>query len=187
MGDTISILSNQCLTGRSVNAANTVQNYLRTPGGQIDCGIPNSTTTAGTTANPTSATNPVINFGPNYYTVTSPTAVNAAFLSSTDRSCGNLGLNRACTGAAAYSGGLNNYMRMLEDWGSIRNFNYSGSFVSLGTPLEYNGRWIGGGTFYNIPVRNYNFDANFNSFSLLPPLTPSAIYLQQDVFRRTFE
>lgn len=170
MGDTITILSNQCLTGLSS------ANFLTTPGGQIDCGIPST------------ATGSVNNgLGVNYYTVTSPIAVNAAFLSSTMRSCGNLGLSRACpTGVTAYSGGLNNYMRMLEDWGAAQNFNYSGSFVSLGTPLEYSGAYFGGGTYYNIPVRNYNFDNNFSTFSLLPPLSPSAIYLQQNVFKRTY-
>jgi Tfp pilus assembly protein PilX len=175
MGDTITVLSNQCLTGRSVNSAGTVTNYLGTPAAQIDCGLPSN------------ATGSAVDFGNNYYTVIEPTAVNAAFLSSIMRSCGNLGVNRSCGGGAgSYSGGINNYMRMLEDWQLSQYFNYSGSFVSLGAPLEYSGAYLLGGTFYNIPVRNYNFDTNFNNFSLLPPLSPRAIYLQQDVFKRAY-
>jgi Tfp pilus assembly protein PilX len=174
MGDTITILSNQCLPGSSV-VGGTLQNYLATPNGQINCGLPSNNT--GST----------VDFGTNYYTVTGPTAVNAAFLSSTNRSCGNLGVNRACgANPATFSGGINNYMRMLENWQSTQYFNYSGSFVSLGTPLEYSGNYRSGGNYYNIPVRNYNFEQNFNSFNLLPPLSPSAIYLQQEVFKRAY-
>ncbi len=180
MGDTISILSNQCLAGISVN------NLLNTPIGQIDCATPSTST--GSAVNLGDYTN---------YVVTGPIAINAAFLSSTMRSCGNLGINRACNGdlsatpvipagTASYSGGINNYMRMLENWGQNQFFNYSGSFVSLGAPLEYSGPYLPGGTFYNIPIRNYNFDTKFNSFSLLPPLSPRAVYLQQDVFKRNY-
>ena len=186
LADTITILSNQCLSGSSVNSATppVVTNYLNTPIGQINCGLPS--TGRGST----------VDFGENFYTVTGPTAVNAAFLASIVRSCGNLGVNRGCGGGPARSsGGLNNYMRMLEGWGQAQYFNYSGSFVSLGAPLEHNAGYIAGtgipggvGTtqYYNIPVRNYNFDTKFNSFGSLPPLSPRSIYLQQDIFRRNY-
>ena len=173
--------------------------------GQIRCGLPRANTGAsdlnqgGNTAN--------------FYRVTAPTAVNAAFLSYTDLSVGNcktVGGTSSCGGTTTNplksSGGINNYMRMLESWGgtSGQYFNYSGSFVSLGTPLEYSGKWSGGapvdssgfapgdGTgnaaalFYSIPSRNFNFDPNFTSFSGLPPMTPSVVYLQQEVFKRSF-
>jgi Tfp pilus assembly protein PilX len=176
MGDTITILSNQCLGERSV-VGTTLTNYLNTPNGQISCGLPSTGSTG---------TGSAVGFARNFYTVIDPTAVNAAFLSSTNRSCGNLGPNRTCAALPRSSGGLNNYMRMLEDWRSTRYFNYSGSFVSLGEPLEYSGNYLPGGTYYNIPVRNFNFEQNFNSFNLLPPLSPSAIYLQQEVFKRAY-
>jgi hypothetical protein len=123
---------------------------------------------------------------PTYYPVAGPTAVNAAFLSFTKKSNGNLGTGRGFGGTNQYSGGLNNYMRMLEGWGQTQYFNYSGSFVSLGTPLEYSGVYVSGGTYYMIPVRNFNFDLNFNAFANMPPLAPRVIYLQQDVFRRSY-
>jgi Tfp pilus assembly protein PilX len=177
VGDTITILSNQCVSGSSTSATTPRPNDLLVPAGQISCGIPNSTTRPGSANLP----------GGSYYPVTGPVAVNAAFLSNTDQSFGNLGTGRGFgTATPRNSGGLNNYMRMVEDWGATQYFNYSGSFVSLGTPLEYSGQYFLGGTYYNIPVRNYNFDTAFNNFTSLPPLPPRAIYLQQDVFKRTY-
>jgi hypothetical protein len=178
IGDTITILSNQCLSNSSTNNAN---NALLVPAGQLSCGLPRV------------ATGSVDVGGATYYNVTAPTAVNAAFLSNTDRSNGNLGAGRGySTGAGAagnqFSGAINNYIRMLENWGGANGqfFNYSGSFVSLGTPLEYSGAYFPGGTYYNIPSRNFNFEPNFNNFTSLPPLPPRAIYLQQDVFKRNY-
>jgi hypothetical protein len=118
----------------------------------------------------------------------STTTVNAAFLSFTDRSNGNT--DRDDGTGKRYSGALNNYMRMVEDW-SGTNFNYTGSFVSLGAPQEFSGKYIiggGGGTnYYIIPTRNFNYDLNFNAADRLPPLTPRVIYLQQDTFKRSYK
>jgi hypothetical protein len=177
MADTISVLSNQCTSsGQNTDA-------LGIPLGQINCGIPSAAT--GSQDLP---------IGIQYYSVSGSTAVNAAFLSNTDRSVGNCAPSASvtepysCDTTGTTNGGLNNYMRMLEDWGGTNGhyFNYSGSFVSLGIPLEYSGGYLPGGTYYNIPSRNFNFDTNFTMFSKLPPMTPSARYLQQQVFKRTF-
>jgi hypothetical protein len=201
IGDTITILSNQCLSLSSTSAstvvgANTRYNDLLVPAGQISCGIPNAADGSTGAANLPGAVTSNTNFGNGFfYRVTGPTAVNAAFLSNTNRSLGNLpsaalatatNASRGFGGGNQFSGALNNYIRMLEDWGATQYFDYSGSFVSLGTPLEYSGNYIGGGTYYMIPVRNFNFDTYFNTFNLLPPLPPSAIYLQQNVFKRTY-
>ncbi len=181
IGDTITTLSNQCTNNTTTSTASTT-NHLGVPAGQLNCGLPRSTTGS---VNVTVGGNTA-----SYYSVTGPTAVNAAFLSYTRRSNGNLGTGRGYgTTPTQYSGGLNNYMRMLENWGQAQYFNYSGSFVSLGTPLEYSGNYVSGGggsSYYNIPVRNFNFDLNFNAFSNMPPLAPRVIYLQQDVFKRTY-
>ncbi len=121
------------------------------------------------------------------YNSATPTTVNAAFLSYTDRSNGNIGSSGYPT-VHEYSGGLNNYMRMVEDWGG-QAFNYSGSFVSLGIPQEYSGAYVVGnlpGSYYNPPNRNFKYETNFNAFNLLPPLTPKVIYLQQETFKRSY-
>jgi hypothetical protein len=124
----------------------------------------------------------------------SATTINAAFLSYTDPSDGNIG-SSGYPSVHKYSGGLNNYMRMVEDWGGI-DFNYTGSFVSLGTPQEYSGVYhsgggkslfVSGGNYYNVPNRNFNYETDFNAFDKLPPLTPKVIYLQQETFRRSYK
>jgi hypothetical protein len=78
-------------------------------------------------------------------------------------------------------------MRMVEDWGG-QQYTYSGSFVSLGIPQEFDGNYLAGGPggYYNVPIRNFGFDTNFNSFNLLPPLTPRVIFLQQETFKRSY-
>jgi len=115
------------------------------------------------------------------------TRVNAAFLSNTDISIGNVNplTDTLPGGATRYSGGINNYMRMVENWTGVP-FVYRGSFISLGAPLEFSGAYRSGGGYYNIPIRDFGFDTDFKSFDLLPPLTPRAIYLQQNVFKRAY-
>ena len=193
IGDVITALSNQCLNQDTVNGSTpTATNHLGTPIGQIKCGLPKQLT--GSVNIPIGLTS-----GQSYYTVTAPTAVNAAFLSNTNRSNGNFGAGRNDGTGLRFSGGINNYMRMLERWNTTniqangQFFNYSGSFVSLGTPIESSGLYSGGNpsgsflanNYYNIPQRNFNFDTNFDNFGTLPPLPPRAIYLQQEVFKRS--
>lgn len=115
------------------------------------------------------------------------TTVNAAFLSFTDASDGNIESD-GFGSVKEYSGGLNNYMRMVEDWGGVK-FNYAGSFVSLGQPQEFSGAYLAGGSggYYNVPTRNFSYDTNFDAFDKLPPLTPKVIYLQQETFKRSYK
>ena len=193
MADTIAILSNQCVaTTSTLSNAATLRNHLGVLAGQISCGLPRAIT---------GAIDPINGPELGYYGVngSGTTAVNAAFLSSTDRSIGNCKKSSGAYTCGVIapaklkdSGGLNNYMRMLERWNGIY-FNYSGSFVSLGDPLEYSGEYVIGTnrtvnnkSYYSIPSRNFNFDEKFRNFTGLPPLTPRAVNLQQEVFKRTF-
>ena len=32
--------------------------------------------------------------------------------------------------------------------------------------------WVGPGTYYQVPTRNWGFDANFMNYNKLPPMTP---------------
>ncbi len=119
------------------------------------------------------------------------TTVNAAFLSGTS------------TG-----GGLNNYMRMMENWHFGRAgiptatsenlgatiFRYRGSFVSLGARVNFPAPYSPGCTsgvasatcYYNVPARDFGFDTSFNTASGLPPLSPQVVFLKQKVFRRDY-
>lgn len=79
------------------------------------------------------------------------------------------------TTTAGYSGGAENFLRLLEDWGSggtkIR-LTYYGSMILLYDSKQSTARWITTGTYYNAPKRNWYFDLNFNNPNKLPKGTP---------------
>lgn len=71
---------------------------------------------------------------------------------------------------AYYSGGVENFLRLLENWGGT--LTYNGSIVVM-FPSEYaTNHWLPTGNYYNAPTRNWGFDPNFNQSTGLPPLTP---------------
>jgi len=70
-----------------------------------------------------------------------------------------------------YSGGLENFLRLLEDW-SNATLTYNGSIVVLFASQYATNPWLGNGTIYNPPTRNWGFDTRFNTQALLPPMTP---------------
>ncbi len=158
LADVITVLSNAC-----INRGTTSSNQHL---GKINCGVTQ-------------------NFNADGRTDASHTTINAAFLARTDNTIPS---------QSYFGGGLNNYMRMLEHW-EDRALNYRGSFVSLGEPLEHSGRFILGRkksnldylsnqAYFHPPIRNWAFDLDYNTYKLLPPLSPRVIYLQQDVFKR---
>ncbi len=87
----------------------------------------------------------------------SQTTVNAAVMS------GN-----TSTSGSQYSGGLENFMRFLENWSGV-NYNYNGSLVCLWQSSKAKSPWPNTGTVYNAPVRNWSFSMAVND---LPPGTP---------------
>jgi hypothetical protein len=113
----------------------------------------------------------------------STTTINAAFIGGVD-----------VTTAGNYNGGLENYPRFHEDWSAGGStLLYRGSFVSLGAPLRNNGAWCGTGgssasgcNMYNPPVRNWNYDPDFQDVARLPPLTPRFVSVQQILFTENF-
>ena len=70
-----------------------------------------------------------------------------------------------------YSGGVENFLRLLENWSNI-NLNYNGSIVVLFDSQYATAPWPGTGSVYNPPNRNWGFDLNFNQSNRLPPMTP---------------
>ena len=66
-------------------------------------------------------------------------------------------------------GGTHNFLRYLENWS---NLYYQGSIVSMYYNHQAVGTYKCCTTVYNPPTRTYNFDTNFLTPSLLPPLTP---------------
>ena len=58
-----------------------------------------------------------------------------------------------------YSGGAENFLRFLEDWGG-KTFTYYGSMVELYQSRQAIGKW-GSDNVYNPPTRQWFFDTNF--------------------------
>jgi hypothetical protein len=70
-----------------------------------------------------------------------------------------------------YSGGLENFIRMLESWSGV-GLTYNGSIVVM-FPSQYaTNKWITPGTYYQAPNRIWAFNLNFMQQNGLPPLTP---------------
>ena len=88
------------------------------------------------------------------------TTVNSALISGIVASDGS-----------AYSGGVENYTRLLEDWSGHR-LTYYGSMINVYESEQSTAHWITPGTYYNAPVRNWYFDVNFLNPNKLPPGTP---------------
>jgi len=80
--------------------------------------------------------------------------------------------------AQGTDGGVHNLMRYLENWNTTVPSYYLGSMVSMYYDHQAVGIWKccgaagTGGAVYNPPQRNYKFDTDFLTPSLLPPLTP---------------
>jgi hypothetical protein len=95
----------------------------------------------------------------------SSTTVNAALLTGTvDTTLGH------------YSGGMENFPRFLETWGTANVFTYNGSMVKMFPSLYATGTW-GQANVYSPPTRNWAFDANFDDPTKLPPKTPSLLLM----------
>jgi hypothetical protein len=93
----------------------------------------------------------------------SSTTVNAAFLTGA-----------VYTTLGHYSGGMENFPRFLETWGSANVFTYNGSMIKMFPSLYATNFW-GQANIYSPPTRNWAYDANFNDPTKLPPETPSLL------------
>jgi hypothetical protein len=79
------------------------------------------------------------------------------------------------TTPAAYSGGMENFPRFLETWGSGNVCTYNGSMVKMFPSLYATNAWNNNNNIYVPPKRNWAYDANFDNAVLLPPKTPSLL------------
>jgi hypothetical protein len=92
------------------------------------------------------------------------TTVNAALLAGIVPTTNYFGVKH-------YSGGVENFPRMLESWSS-RSLTYNGSMVVLFPSRYATGFWVDPGTYYRAPTRRWAFDVNFLDYRKLPPATP---------------
>ena len=77
-----------------------------------------------------------------------------------------------------YSGGMENFPRFLETWGSGATFTYNGSMVRMFPSLYATNVW-GQANVYDPPRRNWAYDLNFEDPTKLPPKTPSLLQLNR--------
>jgi len=84
--------------------------------------------------------------------------------------------------------GTNVQGRLISNYyPDLVSYTYKGSLVSLNEPTKVNGDFFLGQPWYHPPQRIWSFDTNFNDMTKLPPLTPRAVFLKQDLFLRQFE
>ncbi|HEY3763003.1 MAG TPA: hypothetical protein VGN23_14760 [Verrucomicrobiae bacterium] len=75
-------------------------------------------------------------------------------------------------GVDGYSGGVENFMRLLENWGSSYSLTYNGSIMVMFSSQYATNWWQTTGNYYNAPKRVWSFDTNFLVQNDLPPMTP---------------
>jgi hypothetical protein len=75
------------------------------------------------------------------------------------------------TGSKAYSGGVENFPRFMENW-SGKTLTYNGSMVQLFKSQQAIGRWGTSTQSYNPPVRNWAYETLFRT---TPP--PGTLYI----------
>jgi hypothetical protein len=100
----------------------------------------------------------------------SQTTINAACLSGIVPS----NTKNAASDANGYSGGVENYFRLLENW-SAATFWFNGSIVAMFPSAYATNCWQQTGNYYTAPTRHWSFDTNFFIPSGLPPLTPTIV------------
>jgi len=98
------------------------------------------------------------------------TQINLAFISGIDT-----------TTSGNYNGGLENYPRFHEKW-SGKTLSIRGSFVQLWETQIAQGGWLYGNPQYTAPLRDWDYDTDFNDVSKLPPFTPFAVELESKVW-----
>jgi hypothetical protein len=93
------------------------------------------------------------------------TTVNAATLEGIVQSTNVNGQNY-------YSGGIENVLRLEENWSSSTILTYNGSITAMFPSIYATNFWNVPGYYYNPPTRHWGYDVNFNNLGKLPALTP---------------
>ena len=85
-----------------------------------------------------------------------------------------------------YSGGVENFLRLLEDWNTSEShagrsiLTYNGSIAAMFPSIYATNSW--GGPYFGVCTRNWAFDLNFETAAGLPPLTPMVGYQFPNIF-----
>ncbi len=105
--------------------------------------------------------------------VSSAVTVNAACLEGIVQSTNSAGTKH-------YSGGLENFLRLLENWNGTAIW-YNGSIVVMFPSIYATNYWVGPSQisgyptpYYSVPTRDWGFDSNFKYQQKSPPCAPDA-------------
>jgi hypothetical protein len=112
------------------------------------------------------------------------TTINVALLAGTDTTGGAEG--PAGQDQGGYNGGLENHPRFHEDWTGY-TLSFRGSLVSLNESRHASGTFTYGDPVYLAPIRDWDYDTDFDDVNNLPPLTPRFTYVRQALMLRRFE
>lgn len=81
------------------------------------------------------------------------------------------------TAGGNYSGGVENYFRLLEQWSGV-NLKFSGSIINMWESEMALGIWKQSGNYYTPPNRQWSWDTGLGGLSG-PPGAPSVIYMKR--------
>jgi hypothetical protein len=93
------------------------------------------------------------------------TTINAAIVTGTVPS------KDTSSNTTTFSGGVHNLPRLLENWTSVILY-LNTSIIRLWDSQAATNQWKYQGTYYNPPVRHFNFDQNFLNLAKIPPGIP---------------
>ena len=99
-------------------------------------------------------------------------------LTVSSRNPTNTTINAACLEGIVqstnsnYSGGVENFLRLLENWNNTITLTYNGSIVVMFPSIYATSPWQNTGNYYNAPMRKWGFDVNFSDPNKLPKPSP---------------
>ena len=131
------------------------------------------TTNTATTLPASLAADSITILSPNWSDASSSSAVASRTASPITVNAGILA-GAVDTAGGAYGGGMENFPRFLETWGSANPFTYNGSMVKMFPSLYATNTW-GHSNVYGPPKRAWAYDLNFDDPTKLPPLTPAFV------------
>ena len=181
------ILGNYNATGLDITAPNQPSPPIRYQGAQVPAAIVADGVTflSRQWSDGKSFRSPFGINGTRTVTAAGETTVRTALLMGDNLSFLNVAANRNQGGGdSCLSGGVHNFLRFIESWGT--RVNYCGSLINLFNSRNNNGAHKnGGGHTYGPPTRNWVFDSSFLDPDRLPPGTPFFQFVQMTGFRQT--
>lgn len=112
------------------------------------------------------------------------TSVRAGIIAGNNLSAmaGSPDAGNSSAGESRLNGGMHNFPRFLENWGT--RWNFVGSLIPLYHSTQALGPYNANSTIYGAPIRNWAFDETFKDPSKLPPGTLSFQYIEPTGFRQ---